>query len=553
MAQPRRALPRGSGIVSGYALLGAWITWPLVTRAGTSIAGDFGDPVFVAWVMAWVSDHLTAMLGGDLGAWATMWNAPIFAPETSTLAYSDNFIAQGVQALPVWWATHNPLLAYNTLYLLTMTLTGVAAHGLAVRLSGRHVAGAVAGVLCMLNDYRTFWALSHLQILSIHWWLFGLWGLDVFIGTGSRRALAGAAAALVMLHLSSSYLMAYCAPFTAAFAVWSLARHGRLRDASAWAGVAGAGLLSVAAVLPVVWRYLATRQALGFERSLEETSANSATFAAYGAAMPWIAPLVLLALAGALAPAAAAGGLTRRARWGLVAFAIVAGVLAMGPAIRLDGDVYTGPYLWLRDAIPGFDGLRVPHRFVAIAATLLSLLGGIGAAWLARWRLALVPVAVAVALVTRTGWHAPFPIDRALTPDTLAATPAYLRPHASLPRIYQFVATTPRDAVIAELPFGERGYEIRYTFFTAGHRRRVLNGYSGVLPPSYEARRAALAAPLGNPDAAWAALAPATHVLVHADAWRDDTGAQVQAWLERRGARVVARVDGATLYGLPTR
>jgi hypothetical protein len=89
MALPRRAWARGSGIVFGYALLSAWITWPLVTRAGTSLAGDFGDPVFVSWVMAWVADHLTALMGGDLGAWGAMWNAPIFAPETSTLAYSD--------------------------------------------------------------------------------------------------------------------------------------------------------------------------------------------------------------------------------------------------------------------------------------------------------------------------------------------------------------------------------------------------------------------------------------------------------------------------------
>jgi hypothetical protein len=103
------------------------------------------------------------------------------------------------------------------------------------------------------------------------------------------------------------------------------------------------------------------------------------------------------------------------------------------------------------------------------------------------------------------------------------------------------------------LPFGERGYEIRYTFFTAGHRRRVLNGYSGVLPPSYEARRAVLAAPLGNREAAWAALAPATHVIVHEQAWRDDTGTRVRAWLDGRGARVVASADGAWLYALPTR
>ena len=100
------------------------------------------------------------------------------------------------------------------------------------------------------------------------------------------------------MQLLSNHPTACCAPFAAAVAVWSLARHGRLRDRHAWAGVVGAGVVSVAAVLPVVWKYLATRQALGFERTLEETSANSATFAAYAAAMPWMAPVVLLGLAG---------------------------------------------------------------------------------------------------------------------------------------------------------------------------------------------------------------------------------------------------------------
>ena len=50
-------------------------------------------------------------------------------------------------------------------------------------------------------------------------------------------ALAGATASLIALHLSSNYLMAFCAPFTAIFAVWSLARHGRLADIGRWTGV----------------------------------------------------------------------------------------------------------------------------------------------------------------------------------------------------------------------------------------------------------------------------------------------------------------------------
>ncbi len=53
-----RVRARPWAIVAGYAALSVWMTWPLVTRPGTSLPGDFGDPAFVSWVMAWVSDHL---------------------------------------------------------------------------------------------------------------------------------------------------------------------------------------------------------------------------------------------------------------------------------------------------------------------------------------------------------------------------------------------------------------------------------------------------------------------------------------------------------------
>lgn len=537
-------------MVAGYAAVSAWMTWPLVTRPGSSLAADYGDPVFVSWVLGWVADHLTAVLQGNLDAWGAMWHAPIFSPEPGTLTYSDHFLAQAVQALPLWWLTHNPLLLYNALLLATMTLTAVAAHGLAARLSGSHVAGVVAGITCAFNEYRTFWLSSHLQILSLHWWIAGLWALEVFVASRSLPALAAATLAFIALHYSSSYLMAYCAPFTVAFAVWSLSRHGRLRDTRAWAGVAGAGLVSVAAVWPVVARYLATQKALTFSRSLEETSANSATLEAYGAALPWLAPLVLLAIVGALAPRAGAA-VSGRARWGLFALASAAILLSFGPVIRIGGHALPGPYLLLRDSVPGFAGLRVPHRFVTIAATFLAVLAGFGAMWLVRWRLGLVAVILGVALVTRHAWQPPFPLDGVLNSAPLAPPPAYLRPVADMPPLYRFVATTPVDAVIAELPFGDIGYEIRYTFFTGAHRRRSANGYSGVLPPSYLARREALASPLDDLEATWAALAHVTHVVVHTAAWTDDTGARVRAALELRGARVVASVDGAWLYELP--
>ena len=46
---------------------------------------------------------------------------------------------------------------------------------------------------------------------------------------------------------------------------------------------------------------------------------------------------------------------------------------------------------------------------------------------------------------------------------------------------------------------------------------------------------------------------PATHAVVHTGAWDDDTGVRLRAWLEGRGARVVAQAQGAWIYALPPR
>ena len=35
------------------------VSWPLAAQLGSSLPGDYGDPVFVMWVMAWVNDHVT--------------------------------------------------------------------------------------------------------------------------------------------------------------------------------------------------------------------------------------------------------------------------------------------------------------------------------------------------------------------------------------------------------------------------------------------------------------------------------------------------------------
>ena len=554
------ALRPGPWLVVAYVALTVAVTWPLATMPFTSLAADFGDAAFITWVITWVARHLTDLLQGAPGAWTAMWTAPIFAPETDTLTYSEHHIGQTLQVLPLYWIAYQPLLAFNTVYVLTFALTGVAAHRLAHYWSGSHLAGAVAGITCAFNEYRLYWSMSHVHALSIHWWLFALWGIDHFVATSSRWALAGATAALVMLHLSSNYLMAFCAPVTAAFAIWTLARHGRLRDVRAWLGLASAGALSVVVVLPLVLRYLGMRESLGFTRPFDEIVANSMSLAAFRIVAPWFGPLMGLALVGALAPSTTGGHLSRVARLGLLGILAIALVLSMGPVLALGSTTWPGPYRVLLDYVPGFDGLRVPNRFMSVALSLASLLAGLGAMWLARWRLGLIVVTIMTVLATRT-LVGSFTINRVIPagvgmvdpPAGLGNPPAYLRPAVEPPAIYRLAAQTSPGAVILELPFGDMAYEVLYTFFTLAHGHRIVNGYSGLHPPSYVRRQGVLRWPLRDADRSWAALAPATHVIVHTSAWTDDTGTRVRGWLESRGATVVGNHDGAWLYAMPAR
>lgn len=546
--------PTFVAVILGYLAATLYVARPLLPHLTTSFPNDLGDPVFVAWVMAWVSRHVTALLGGDLGAWTSMWEAPIFAPEHGTLAYSEHFLGQTLPLLPLYWTTHNPVLLYNLAFLASFVLSGVAMHGLTRRLTGSHLAGTVAGLTFAFGGYRMLHGISHLHTLSIQWWVFALWAIDSYAASRSRAALTAVVVCLVALNLSSSYYMAFTPPLTAAFAIWALARHGRIGDLRAWAALAAAGAASVVAVTPIIAVYLRVSGALGFERTIDEVIAHSVTWLSYQFAWAWLLPVVALTLAGVAAPAEGQR-LSRRARLGLLGLTLIAFWMAMGPEVRIGRWSIPGPYGLFYAFVPGFTGLRVVSRYVGLALVFAAMLSGAGAAWLVRWKIGAIVVLALSAAATAETWGHPLTLDGAFTlMSTVELPPDYLRPRTAAPRLYRFVRTLPADAVIVELPFGDIGYDIRYTYFTGLHERRELNGYSGVLPPSYLARAKVLGSPLSDPDAAWAALAPASHAVVHTTAWRDDTGARLRAWLESRGARVVvADIDGAWIYALPAR
>ena len=93
--------------------------------------GTWAIPVLVIWALAWNCSQLLAILSGDASRAVTYFDANIFSPAPHTLAYSEHFIGQAVQVLPVYALTGNAVLCYNLLYLSTFVLSGLG--GVSVR------------------------------------------------------------------------------------------------------------------------------------------------------------------------------------------------------------------------------------------------------------------------------------------------------------------------------------------------------------------------------------------------------------------------------------
>jgi hypothetical protein len=122
------------------------------------------------------------------------------------------------------------------------------------------------------------------------------------------------------------------------------------------------------------------------------------------------------------------------------------------------------------------------------------------------------------------------------------------------PGIYSAVAALPADAVLLELPIGDIALELRYTYFSSLHWRRLLNGYSGFFPASYERHLHWFARPWMHPREAWAKLREAgvTHVILHDAGYPPGDAARTRAWLDEHGATLLAQNGSDAIYRIPS-
>ncbi|HEX4108835.1 MAG TPA: hypothetical protein VHX88_11910 [Solirubrobacteraceae bacterium] len=392
-------------VALGGLAVAIFMSWPLVLHMGSRISPDLGDPVRTAWQVAFGGHQLLHDPGN-------LWNSNAFWPHPDSFLFSDTLLGYAPTAF-IGSGPVAALVRYNLLWLFAYAFTFAAAYLLAREFGTGRAGGLVAGMAFAYAPYRLDEA-GHLHVVSA-----GGVALTFFLLLrGYRRrhrglVLAGwLVAAWQMslgftLGLQLAYTMLILAVIVAVFA-WReraalremLRREREVMRRLAVVSVIGMAIMGSItgieghAYLRVSNEYPNAKRSLAIVKTY---SANLDAFVSapadnriWGKATAGARAHVSSKNESSLFPGAtililAAIGLggvlyTRRQKLGLATGVVVSAIVSLG----LNPTFGNITYKPLFDHAPGFDGIRVPDRFVMMTSLFLALLAAAGAYELQR-------------------------------------------------------------------------------------------------------------------------------------------------------------------------
>jgi len=215
--------------------------------------------------------------------------------------------------------------------------------------------------------------------------------------------------------------------------------------------------------------------------------------------------------------------------------AILSWLFSFGPIISFKGvDFLNGPYNLLYRFIPPFRLMRAPARFSIMLSLSLSVLAGLALASFLNSRK--TPLPKKPLLILFAGLIL---FEQISIPLPLAPLPEKGR----LPEIYQTIASLPAEKVLLELPLPDR--ELNYyqetlpMYYSLFHRHRIVNGYSGFIPPAYRIFQEAMESFPSEATLALLERLKIDLILVHTKGYRPEKGKEIMENLKSWGQRFV--------------
>lgn len=474
----RGALRRQAPVLALYLLIALVVTFPLVLHFGSALPGDGKDAWQNYWDYWWLR---TALAAGH-----NPYRTPLlYAPYGVPLYLHTLNPFNGLVTLPIG-VIFGPTAAYNSVVILSLTLTAFFASLLVGHVGSGRRAGFIGGIIYAFGSYHLSHLLGHANLLASEW--LPAYILALVVATDARgrarllAALAALAALLLLTFCDWQYVL-FAGVFTACYAVYHALARRSLAPLATAVAVGGGWLVVAAPLLLATARELrdtaADRPAV---LGAENFSADLLSFFVPSPLQTWWGAWAERAGGLAVAPAVERGvflgvlplllaacglwlGRRRATFWAL--FALLCFVLALGPVLQVAGHPFGDvplPYRLLQ-AIPGVNVARVPARFALLVTLGLAILAGLGLVGL-RARFLRLDTGASRLVVTPL-------LALALLAEHLAVP--YPLTMVEEPPFYRQLAASAEAGTILELPFSlTRSTSL---FGQTIHGRPIIGGY----------------------------------------------------------------------------
>ena len=480
----------------GYLLLTLLMTWPLVTRLSTEIAGAGTDVWIHQWTFWWIKE---ALQNGQSPFYTTL----LYYPDGVSLT-SHNIAWFNIALWLPLQAFLGSIAAYNLVFILVLTLNGFAFYLFARAETGIVAAAVLGGIIFGFWPY-TLSHFDHPNMMVTFWVPLTMYFMLRTFRQGRIRDAVLAGVCLAMIGITRWQLLVMSAPILLAYGIYLFYREEESRSRQTAVLVLltlGLGALLMAPLAaPVVLDQ--------FGRSGPEAVAVAEADDGVTDLVSYVMPPNLyrtiwneipdplpypewepyhrisasayyVPFIGLATLALALYGLWRQWSqtwfWLLVALGIM--LMALGPQLAFNGQRFSAlpmPYSILTDSL--LDALiRRPHRLNNFLGLPVAMMAAWGTADLLsriqdRWpngRGSLYSLLTTLLLGALILWENPIPP----IPTTDTAVPQW----------YSDLAQNDETFAVLELPFHNRGFDKLYMYYQTTHGKPILTGHVSRLP-----------------------------------------------------------------------
>jgi hypothetical protein len=271
MAGRSRTVLQQGAVFLGFAVLAIAMTWPLATRLGTHVVDAKWH--YDSMVNIHVLGSRMHFMQGRAEGLKSVYDNYFCAPTPYSIANNESHFGLVLLYAPFYLATDDPLLSYNLLLLLCLSLSGYSMYLLARELTGHELAAGLAGVAYAFCPY-IFFEMGRIQLVAAQW-------IPLFALYLHRAARAQNMKDIVLVALlfaiqvgSCLYYAMFMVVYAAFVGLYWLIEHRAFTKKLAL-GLAVAAIIAGGPIAFMTYPYVAARKDFALTRSQQLTDSYS--------------------------------------------------------------------------------------------------------------------------------------------------------------------------------------------------------------------------------------------------------------------------------------